>query len=139
FGNAVTERYLRRLRCVLTDRSLYVRSGIFVRVEKTVPLDKITDLGVVQGPIMRYLNIESLNVETAGQAMTSAIAMLGIVDNQAFRDAVLKRRDDFVGEQRHVSPDSGSGATAAHSDGVLVEIRDTLVRIEEQLKSSKSS
>ena len=51
-GRKVTRRYLERMKCVLTDRSLKVEGGgIFVRFEKTVPLDKITDLGLSQGPL----------------------------------------------------------------------------------------
>ena len=46
-GRLFTERYLQHMSCVLTDRSLKVSRGIFVRQEKTVPLDKITDLAVI--------------------------------------------------------------------------------------------
>lgn len=54
-GYWATERYLQNMSCSLTNRSLKLRKGIFVRTEKTVPLDKITDLGFVQGPVMRAL------------------------------------------------------------------------------------
>ena len=57
-GMFVTRRYLDSHRCLLTDRNLKVTKGIFVQTEKTVPLDRVTDLGLVQGPIMRALGIE---------------------------------------------------------------------------------
>jgi len=93
-GNFFTERYLERMKCTLTTRSLKVSIGLFVRVEKTIPLDKITDLGLVQGPIMRALDIEAVSVETAGQSSEgSSVSLTGIVDGRAFRDAVLRQRD----------------------------------------------
>jgi len=36
---------------------LHFGKGIFNRVEKTVPLEKITDVGLEQGPVMRYLGL----------------------------------------------------------------------------------
>jgi len=63
-----SSRYLRRLKCTLTERTLQVSKGVLNRVEKTIPLDKITDLGYFQGPVMRYLGIDGLTVETAGQS-----------------------------------------------------------------------
>lgn len=52
-GMWATGRYLDHLECILTERTLIVRKGIWNRVEKTVPLDKITDLGMIQGPVSR--------------------------------------------------------------------------------------
>ena len=56
-GMWLTGRYLERMECILTKRTLIVRMGFFVRVEKTIPLDKITDLGMVEGPLMRVFDI----------------------------------------------------------------------------------
>src|SRR5210317_2124305 len=44
-GLMFTKRYLDRMECLLTEKTLKVRKGILVRVEKTIPLDKITDMG----------------------------------------------------------------------------------------------
>ncbi len=71
-GLWVTRRYLDRMECILTERSLIVRKGVLNRVEKTVPLDKITDLGRIQGPIMRFFGIDKISVETAGQSTQGA-------------------------------------------------------------------
>jgi len=135
-GLALTERYLRRMRCTLKERTLQVEKGIFNRVEKTVPLEKITDLGLQQGPIMRYLGIESLSVETAGQSSQGALLkLMGVVDTRSFRDAVLAQRDKMMAAKAEegqtplqVSP-GGSGP----SSDLLVEIRDALHRIEGQI------
>jgi len=34
------------MECYLTGTDLKVNKGMFVRVEKTIPLEKITDLGI---------------------------------------------------------------------------------------------
>jgi putative membrane protein len=134
-GRAFTLRYLKRMRCTLTDRSLKVSYGLLNRVEKTVPLDKITDLGLVQGPIMRYLDLEALSVETASTSVNgAAVRMVGIVDGRAFRDAVLKERDRVTAiAGTPTSPAPQPTPTPTGSDALLQDIRDTLLRIEEKL------
>ena len=137
-GNYFTGRYLERMRCTLTTRSLMVGKGFFVRVEKTVPLDKITDVGLVHGPIMRHLGLQAISVETAGQSSQGAlIRMVGIKDTTAFREAVLEQRDKVVAS---VAEPGGaalpSPATDAGSAALLTEIRDSLLRIEDKLGNS---
>ena len=94
FGSVFTRRYLASMECVLTDKALKVKKGVFVRVEKTIPLEKITELAMVQGPVVRHFDLHTLTVETAGQSGTGAlVALTGIVDAEAFREAVLNQRD----------------------------------------------
>ena len=136
-GKWATRKYLDSHKCTLTNRSLKVNKGILTQIEKTVPLDRITDVGVIQGPIMRYFDIEALKVETAGQSSSSALVQLaGIKDGRKFRDAVLRQRELVVGsnEQREGSDVSSVpvGQAANQQIDLLQEIRDTLVRIEKQ-------
>lgn len=134
-GHFFTERYLQHMSCVLTDRSLKVSKGLFVRQEKTVPLDKITDLALIEGPIMRYLNLQAVKVETAGQSSAgSLITLVGIVEARAFRDTVLKQRDAVVGAGTTASPQLAAPPVEGQ-DKVLLEIRDALLRIEDRLPS----
>ena len=135
-GHHFTGRYLQRMRCVLTERTLQFSKGLFVRVEKTVPLDKITDVGLVHGPIMRHYDLQALSVETAGHSSQGALVkLIGIVDTEKFREAVLAQRDKITttsaaGEQRTaISPDPA----VPLSEKLLVEIRDTLHRIEQRM------
>lgn len=142
-GLLVTRRYLASMECVLTDRALKVKKGILVRIEKTIPLEKITDVGMVQGPLMRYFGVHMLTFETAGQSAPGAlVSMVGIVDPAAFREKVLSRSDAANRLAAETSPDpmqSKSEDTAA----LLAEIRDSLFRIEnaivaKQLPSDRS-
>jgi len=131
----VMDRYLDRLSCTLTERTLEIKKGLLNRVESTVPLEKVTDLQMYQGPIMRALGLHGFKVETAGQsggaAGGSLVNMLGIVDAQAFRKAVLEQRDKVVGSggKRSIA-DTGEEIDEAK---VLIEIRDSMLRIEQKL------
>jgi putative membrane protein len=144
-GHWITGRYLERMRLVLTRRTVEFSKGVLVRTEKTVPLDKITDVGMVEGPIMRILGIKAISFETAGQSSAGALVQLVGVENAAdFREAILDQRDRLVesltgdrsplpAPETGALPSGGSTATGAGADDtreLLTEIRDALVRIE---------
>jgi putative membrane protein len=65
-GQWWSKRYYQRLRCVLRERELYFRRGILVRAESTIPLDRVTDLTVKEGPLLRALGLSMMHVETPG-------------------------------------------------------------------------
>lgn len=134
-GKYFTGRYLSHMRCVLTERTLQVSKGALNRVEKTVPLDQITDLGLVQGPVMRFLGLEAISVETPGQSAEGALIKLtGIVDTRDFRDAVLAQRDKLLADSSGENRPSKAAADAPVQSGeILRDIRDTLHRIERRL------
>ena len=121
-------KYFDHLECQLTDRSLKFKKGFLVKVERTIPLDKIQDLTFKEGPILKWLGLSILRIETAGNAAqaTADLSLIGIVDAKNFRDTVLNQRDRVT--------DTGSVAPAtAESESmieVLKEIRDSLKRIE---------
>jgi putative membrane protein len=108
-GTFFTRRHLNRMECVLTEKALHVKKGILIRVEKSIPLEKITDMGMIQGPIMRKMGLWKLT---------------GIVDAPAFRQLVLEQRDGLDGSS------SGKLAEEDEMRSLLREIRDSLKRIE---------
>ena len=129
----------RHIRMYLTERTLVVHKGVFNKSESTVPLEKVTDLAVKQGPIMKWCGVEAISVETAGQSMGGALVQLvGVQDARGFRDAVLEQKDRLTESGGHDSGDgSASGRTRARaSEGeaaLLAEILETLRRIEGKL------
>ncbi|MFI4855166.1 MAG: PH domain-containing protein [Phycisphaerales bacterium JB065] len=135
--------YFDKLSCILTDRKLKISKGLLFRTEKAIPLDKITDMQMNQGPLMRYLDLESMRVETAGSAGASGgalVSLVGIRDSREFREAVLAQRDRVVGTsdkgaspQAHTEPIASQTASTPDTLAVLTEIRDTLSRIESRL------
>lgn len=142
FGKMVVEHYLARMSCVLTERSLEIKKGLFNRVESTVPLEKITDLQMFQGPMMRHFGVHGFKVETAGQTAVAGgalVQMVGIVDTPGFRKAVLAQRD-LVARGGPAIADAAkrstgkAGETSDTTVEVLREIRDTLARVEHHLR-----
>ena len=120
----------------LTPRSLIVRKGVFNKIEKTIPLEKITDLSSSQGPIMRFFDLKKLGVETAGQsgaAGASLVSLIGIVDTDDFRRKVLAQRDLITIGTRD-SRDAGGTSASQASGGELAAISETLLRIEATLE-----
>lgn len=153
-GMRVTQRYLDRLECVLTNRSIRLKRGILVREEITVPLEKITDLKLVEGPIMRHLGLAKLAVETAGGGGgpqgSAAVSIVGLEDTRGFRERALEARD--AEEEREESPpapapvpapapepepsalaDPEETTTLDELADVLEEMRDLLAGIEQHL------
>lgn len=138
-------RHYERLRVVLTARELKVARGIFFREEKSIPLEKITDLAVYDGPIMRHMNLKGIRVETAGQTSPGGalVRIVGIRDTDAFRDAVLNQRDRITDHDHGATPttpappaaSSGDGRTSSNGEMLtaLHEIRDVLKRIEDKV------
>ncbi len=138
-GLVFTKRYLDRMSCLLTDKALKVKKGIFVRTEKTIPLEKITDMGMVQGPIMRHFDLHKLTVETAGQSTQGALVSLtGIIDAKSFREAVLNQRDVISAASSHSAPEAVR-QEPIDASSLLSEIRDSLLRIEVKLEKRSDS
>ena len=132
--------YLRRVSARLTTNALEIRMGVFFRKESTIPLNRITDLRLHDGPVMRHYGLRGLKVETAGasgQDSGSEGNLIGVIDAESFRNAVLAQRQLVIDAEsgRVAAPAAPQGQTApqAQPDAVLVEIRDILTRIETHL------
>ena len=133
FGRGFHRQQHERMKARLTERSLNISRGVVFRMEKNVPLDKIQDLTMKEGPLLRWLGLSMIHIETAGQNVggTGGAHLVGVVDAPAFRDAVLEQRDRWVEAGRptaalaepSVAPDASDAST-------LREIRDSLRRIE---------
>lgn len=141
----ILRRYLDRIDCELTTRSLIIRKGLLNRIEKTIPLDKITDLAMFQGPIMRAMGLKGFRVETAGSGGAATgylVSQIGIIDTDGFRDAVLEQKEKIESSYRFSPPDATEAkperVSAAGEEAVLAEMRDILVRIERHLGEAKA-
>lgn len=127
--------YMRRRSVRLTANALEIRGGVFSRHESTIPLNRITDLRLYDGPLMRLYGLRGMKVETAGSTgptnPSSDFDIIGVADPEIFRNAVLAQR------QRGMQAGSGqtpaAAAAPAPGNNTLVEIRDILARIESHL------
>lgn len=121
--------------CVLTTRNLHVKKGLLNTIEKTVPLEKITDLQMTQGWVMRFFGLYSMSVETAGQSGPgSLIRLLGVKNVIDFRQAVLDQRDQISKGQSQANTSKADAGDDGSGTSVLVEIRDSLARSEDLLR-----
>ncbi|MDZ7685763.1 MAG: PH domain-containing protein [Gammaproteobacteria bacterium] len=125
----LVSRQYRALSCEVTRKFLKYRKGLFVRREQNVPLEQITDIGVVEGPMMRLLGIKQLTIETAGQSLQGPlVTLLAVKKPEQFRDDVLTQRDKL----RDRSTDN-PGIYVDNDEDVQREILASLIRIEKLL------
>lgn len=96
----VAGRVLAAMSADLLERKLVVKRGILFKEEKSIPLEKITDVGLSQGPLMRLFGLYRLSFETAGQSGNGAlVSLLGVVNASEFREAILTQKDNLTADQ----------------------------------------
>ena len=136
FGAWWAGRYHASLSCRLTERSVVIGKGVFFRQELTIPLDKIQDVSIHEGPLLSALGLLRLRLETAGQRNSatgmSEADLAGVMDGRLMRDQILAQRDRLA--ERGAAPSVPAGQGGDDAAGVLLgEIRDSLLRIEARL------
>lgn len=79
----------------LDGSTLRVDQGVFFLKRKAIPLDRVTDVVLAQGPLMKVCGIWELRVQTAGTGQSVPEATLyGVTDPEAVRDMLLMARDE---------------------------------------------
>ena len=142
FGNWLITKHLENLGCTLSERTLEIKKGILNKTESTIPLEKITDLQMFQGPIMRHFGLHGFKVETAGQSSPTGgalVNLIGIVDTKDFRQAVLDQRDRTNASASPVAAIAQSAIPTLNdpqTTELLTDIRDSLQRIEQNFTNN---
>jgi uncharacterized membrane protein YdbT with pleckstrin-like domain len=134
FGRIYVNRYYDNLHCELTSRALHFKKGIWFQTERTIPLDKIQDLTFQEGPVLRYLGLSKLMIETAGQSAQGMadMSLTGIIGSRDFRELVLEQRDDITDKRSY--HDSGDrGNSEENLAEILHGIHQTLKSIDQKL------
>ena len=126
-GLAVHQKQFEGLSCSLTDRSLNIRTGWLFKKQQNIPLDKLTDVSIHEGPILNAFGVVRMHFETAGSA---PFILTGVKGGPEFRDLVLKQRDSLSSQPAMTVQNSPS-------DDVLVEIRDLLKDIRASISSKE--
>jgi putative membrane protein len=126
-GMPIHQKQFEGLACSLTDRSLNIRMGWLFKKQQNIPLDKLTDVSIHEGPILNAFGVVRMHFETAGSA---PFILTGVKGGPQFRDLVLKQRDS-LSSQPVMAPQN------TQSDGVLVEIRDLLKEINANLANNQ--
>jgi len=79
------------LRYRLEGSTLRADGGVFFLFRKSIPLERITDVDLVQGPLLRYFNIWAMRIQTAGSAQCEA-TLYGVRNPEEIRELILSRR-----------------------------------------------
>ena len=127
FGWIVHKKQFEHMSGALTDRSINMRMGWLFKKQQNIPLDKLTDVSIHEGPILNAFGVVRMQFETAGAA---PFILTGVKNSDQFRDLVLQQRDLLVSSPQ-------PSATPADSNDVLVEIRDLLQEINTNLSNEE--
>lgn len=130
-GQHIGKRYYNSLECQLTTKHLEFKKGVFFRVEKTIPLENIQDLTFIENPILKYLDLRVLKIETAGNSNPkgSDMKLIGIIDAANFKNEVLEQRESLQSK-----PVSSEKNTSNKTEILLEEIKDILIDIRKNQK-----
>ncbi len=86
--------HVRALEYWIEGTTLRINEGILVRKLKSIPLDRVTDLELTQGPLMRLCGIWSLQVQTAGRMQQTPEGIIwGPREPETVRDTIVALRD----------------------------------------------
>lgn len=124
-GQYMGKRYYDNLQCKLTTRHLEFKKGVLFKIEKTIPLENIQDLTFIENPLLKYLDLRVLKIETAGQSNPkgSDMKLIGIIDSANFKELVLKQREALQSNSKETTQTTSSNEK---TNILLEEIRDLL-------------
>jgi uncharacterized membrane protein YdbT with pleckstrin-like domain len=99
FGPWLSRTQATAQRYWLEGFTLRIDSGVFFLKRKSIPLDRVTDVVLNQGPFLRYFNLWRLDIQTAGTGAqgTAEGYLYGIVNPESVRDRLIAARDQAVG------------------------------------------
>lgn len=140
--------YYDTVRYLLTPTEMTWGRGILWKQTGIVPYNRITNVDIIQGPLMRLFGVSNLRIQTAGYSANqlAEIKLQGIRDPEPLRAVIM----DFVrsgypvaavtgAEVAAVSPSDrpDSPAGVAEDAAILQEIREigaVLKRIDEKMQ-----
>ncbi|WP_336338742.1 PH domain-containing protein [Haloarcula brevis] len=116
------------------------RRGVFFQQQTTVPYNRITNVGISQGPIERLVDTGAVGIHTAGYGgqMGAELTISGVSDFEDIQDQILERvrerpaKATETEELAAVVPAEEVGAD--DPDAMLGELR----RIRELLEQGRS-
>ncbi|MFA6225776.1 MAG: PH domain-containing protein [Methanoregula sp.] len=132
--------YYQSMSYELHEDEMRWKRGVWFRTTGIIPYNRITNLDIRQGPVMRWLNISSLSIQTAGYSGQSVpeIRIEAIEHAEELRELIrtLVRQsgssvhNDGTGTSAPVQ--SATGSTGSMSTNLLM--RDALKKIRSLLE-----
>lgn len=128
FGQWYANAYYKKLEVSLTERFVNIKKGVIFKKDKNIPLDRITDVAINEGPLLRLWKIKQINVETAGGQQGNNVGggiVVGIKDVEGFRNKVLDQRTSLK---------EGFDKSLKTNEKNLTDVYNMLEKIEKKLK-----
>lgn len=97
---AALTRYL-SLRYGIQGDHMVIKTGLFDRRTRTIPLDQIQNIDLRSRPLQRLLGVTEVRIETAGgESAEASLQVVGVEVAERFRNELLNRRNGAaVGEE----------------------------------------
>ncbi|HEX3001084.1 MAG TPA: PH domain-containing protein [Methanoregula sp.] len=136
-----TRLYYNTMEYELHDDELRWRRGVWFRTTGIVPYNRITNLDLRQGPVMRWLKISTISIQTAGYSGQAVpeIRIEAIEQAEELRE-ILRR---YVRSCSARSDGTGTGTPVPVTDspvattGTSILILDELKKIRQLLEQQK--
>ena len=111
----------------LNDTEMTWKRGVWFRQTGIVPYNRITNVDIVQGPLMRIFRISNLRIQTAGYSAQNVaeIRIIGIEEPEPLRELIM----DFVRSRGPVAAATGGDDSEIAGPASTGEILDELRQI----------
>lgn len=97
----------------LTDDAVVIESGLLSRNRRTIPFERIADVGIERRPLQRLFGLAAVTLETGGAgADDGTLDSVAVSEAERLRD-VVRRRASAVGPRPVPARDAGRTASAA--------------------------
>ncbi len=118
----------------LTVAEITWKRGVWFRQTGIVPYNRITNIDIMQGPVMRIFGISSLRIQTAGYSAQAQaeIRIQGIEQPEALRELIMRFVRSTTPVATEGAPEAAPRATGV--DVVVQELRAIRHLLEEQVK-----
>ncbi len=110
---------------------LVVEQGLVFRTHRTIPLDRIQNIDVVQNPLHRLLRVGEARIETAsGKEPEAVMRVLTLTEVQSLRDSVIRER-----QLQHPIPPSPSSDPLPLDDNGSMTSTASVIAVEPEPSS----
>ena len=105
----------------LTVTEVTWQRGVWFRQTGIVPYNRITNVDIIQGPLMRFFSFSAVKVQTAGYSAQARaeIVLNGIADPKDLQEKIM----NFVRTTGPVAATGGEPEGAPAADAVVEELR----------------
>ena len=120
----------------LDEKYITRSSGVLWKRRRSIPLSKITNIDVRQGPLERILGFGQIWIYTPSTGGDKPEEkLIGVIGSHEMKSDIIRRSE--AAKSSDTAQKSEGQAVLAESNQVLEDIRDSLLRIEKILQSKQ--